>query len=218
MSVTTWYQSASTSADEFTYTPAVSASYACTLPAPLGTVDFPVVLTAVPAPVSSITEGGTFSTALAAQVTEPASVVDHYRGQGATSETVGAQSVTVDGDTSSGSPSGAVTPNTETASATNLPQNDGDFTSSTPYTFDTAYNPISWQTGPGAGLVDFVPGTIVITTSYVIHGATTSVQFNCAAPHNIAVLDSTTVDPPTSRQLPGPLHHPSAPEPGECGH
>ncbi len=198
VSVTTWYQSASTSADEFTYTPAVSASYACTLPAPLGTVDFPVVLTAVPAPVSSITEGGTFSTALAAQVTEPASVVDHYLGQGATSETVGAQSVTVDGDTSSGSPSGAVTPNTETASATNLPQNDGDFTSSTPYTFDTAYNPISWQTGPGAGLVDFVPGTIVITTSYVIHGATTSVQFNCAAPHNIAVLDSTTVDPPTS--------------------
>ena len=198
VSVTTWYQSAPTSADEFTYTQAIQADYTCTLPAPLGTIDFPVVLSAVPAPVSSIAQGGTFSTALAAQVTEPATVVNHYLGQGATSETVGAQSVTIDGDTSSGGPSGAVSPDTETATATNLPQTDSDFTTNTPYTFDTAYNPISWQTGPGSGLVDFVPGTIVVTTSYVIHGTPTTFQFTCAAPHDIAVLDSTTVNPPTS--------------------
>ena len=61
VSVTTWYQSPATPADEFTYTPAVQADYTCTLPAPLGTVDYPVVLSAVPAPVSSIADGGTFS-------------------------------------------------------------------------------------------------------------------------------------------------------------
>ena len=198
VSVTTWYPSPSTPADNFTYTPAVEADYACTLPAPLGVVDFPVVLSSVPAPPHTITRGGTFPTALAAQVTVPASVINEAISAGATQFTVGSQTVTIDGTTSMGAPSGAVSPDTEQAAATDLPATDQDFVSNTPYTFDTTYNPVTWQTGPGTGLVDFVPGAIVDFATYVIHGTPSTLQITCRAPSGVAALNSTTVTPPTS--------------------
>ncbi len=198
VTVNTWYTSPQTSADRFTYTKAVQATYTCQLPAPLGSTHFPVVLSEVPAAPASIDAGGTFSTSLAAQVTVPASVINEAIATGTTQFTISAQSVTVDGRTSGGGASGAVAPDSEAAAATNLPQTDGDFASNTPYTYDTTYNPITWQTGPGSGVVDFVPGTIDVTTTYVNNGKSTTVQLSCTAPGGVAALDTTTVDPPPS--------------------
>ncbi|MGA3149141.1 MAG: IPT/TIG domain-containing protein [Acidimicrobiales bacterium] len=185
-------------ADRFTYTPAVQVTYTCTLPAPLGATGVPVTLSEVPGAPVGIGQGGTFPTALAAQVTMPASVVNQEIATNKTQFTIDAQSVTVDGKTSSGGVSGAVDPNTESASATNLPQTDNDLVSNTPYTFDTTYNPVSWKTGPGTGRVDFVPGNIVIVTSSVTSRGTAILQINCTAPVNAAAIASTTVDPATT--------------------
>ena len=187
-----------TPADRFTYTPAVQATYSCTLPAPVGVTGVPVTLSEVPAAPGSIGEGGTFPTALAAEVTVPASVVNEEIATDKTQFTIDSQSVTVDGKTGSGAASGAVSPNTESASATNLPQTDGDLVSNTPYTFDTTYNPVSWKTGPGTGPVDFVPGNIVIVTSSVTSRGTSILQINCTAPGSAAAIASTTVDPATT--------------------
>ncbi|MGD0393901.1 MAG: IPT/TIG domain-containing protein [Acidimicrobiales bacterium] len=185
-------------ADQFTFTPAVQTTYSCTLPAPLGVTGFPVVLSEVPASPVSIGDGGTFPTALAAQVTIPASLVNQEISAHKTKFTIDSQSVSVNGRTSSGGASAAVSPNTESASATNLPQTDNDLVSNTPYTFDTTYNPVSWKTGAGTGLVDFVPGNIVIVTSSVTSSGTSVLQIKCTAPNSTTAIASTTVDPATT--------------------
>ena len=103
-----------------------------------------------PAPPASIDAGGTFQTAPAARVTIPASVLDHFIGIGATSLTIASQSTALDGRASVGGPlSGAVSPNIETASASNLPQSDSPLVADTPYSYSTTYNPVTFQTGPG---------------------------------------------------------------------
>ena len=150
----------------------------------------------ITAPPSSIDAGGTFQTAFGAQVTIPASVINHFRGLGATSLTVGSQTTAEDGHTSGGAPSGAVSPNTESASATNLPQSDTTLAPNTPYTYKTTYNPVTWQTGPGTGVVDFVPGTIDVAVTFVINGTPTTETITCTPPPGWATLGSTTVNPP----------------------
>jgi sugar lactone lactonase YvrE len=207
VTVTTWYTSPQNPGDEFTYTPAVQANYTCALPAPLGPTTFPVVLSEEPAAPASIDAGGTFQTTLAAQVTVPAAVINAAITDGTTRFTINAQSVTVDGQTSGGAPSGAVSPNTETEAASNLPQTDRHFAANTPFTYQTSYDPVTWDTGAGTGVVDFVPGTIDITRTEVTPGSSSTAQLNCTAPQGVAALTSTTVDPAPSSptfQVPSP--------------
>jgi hypothetical protein len=111
-----------------------------------------------------------------------------------TSITIGTQSVTVDGLTG-GSPSSSVTPNTLTASATNLPIT---FTPqmNTPYTFATTFNPETWQTVNVPGTVDFTPGNIDGTFTYVVSGTPAQESISCTPPSGVAALDTTNVTPP----------------------
>ncbi len=179
-----------------TFTVGVVANDSCVVSGMSGTTSFPTEVSETTAPPSTIDAGGTFQTAYGAQVTIPASVINHFRGMGATSLTVGAQTTSENGHTTAGSPSGAVSPNSESASATNLPLSDTTLTPNTPYTYSTSYNPVTWQTGPGNGVVDFVPGTIDITVTFVISGTPTTETVTCTPPHGVGTLDSTTVNPP----------------------
>ncbi len=178
-----------------TFTVGVVATDSCVVSG-FGNANFPTVVSESTAPPSSIDAGGTFQTAFGTEVTIPASVINHFRTLGATSLTVAAQTTTEDGSTSAGAPSGAVSPNTESASATNLPQSDSTLVPDTPYSFTTAYNPVTWQTGPGAGVVDFTPGDISIAVTFVIHGASTNETISCTPPSGVAAIGSTTVNPP----------------------
>ena len=179
-----------------TFIVGVVANDSCVVSGMSGTSSFPTVLSQTIAPPSSLDAGGTFQTAYQAQLTVPASVINHFRNTGATSLTVGSQTTAEDGDTSGGGPSGAVSPNTESASATNLPQSDTTLAANTPYTFVTTYNPVTWQTGPGTGAVDFVPGTIDATITFVVHGSPTTETVTCTPPHGVGTISSTTVAPP----------------------
>ena len=184
----------------------VGSIYSCSISG-FGTANAPVVVAESPAPPSSIDEGGTFSTASSAQVTVPASVINHFVGLGATSLTVASQTTTLDGRSSVGGPlSGAVSPATESTSATNLPQSDAPLVAGVPYTYQTAYNPVTWQTGPGDGKVSFTPGDIDAEATFVISGVPTTESVTCTPPSGAAALGSTTVDPPPARptfQVPG---------------
>ena len=101
------------------------ATYSCIVSGLSGTTSFPVVVSASPNPPASIDAGGTFGSAPNIQLSVPATVVDHFMGEGATSLTIASQTAVEDGLTAvGGSPSGAVDPNTESASASNLPQSD----------------------------------------------------------------------------------------------
>ena len=172
-----------------------AATYSCVVSG-FKTTTFPVFVSESPSPPTSIDAGGTFQTTMAAQMTVPASVIAHYTAQGATSLTVSSQTTTENGLTAAGTPSGAVDPATESAAATNLPQTDGVLTPNAPYAFGTTYNPVTWQTGPGTGVVNFVPGAIDVVVTFVIRGTPTTVSIDCTPPQGIGVLDSTTVLPP----------------------
>ncbi len=153
----------------FNGTASLGTGYTCTVSGMSGTTSFPVVVSESPAPPASIDAGGTFQTAPAAQVDHPG--LGHrplHRDQGATSLTVASQTTALDGLTAvGGSPSGAVSPNTESASASDLPQSDT-LAADTPYTYATTYNPVTWQTGPGTGKVFLTPGDIDAEVTFVI--------------------------------------------------
>jgi hypothetical protein len=89
-----------------------------------------------------------------------------------------------------------VDPNTLTASATNLPVT---FTPQmdTPYTFATTYNPETWQTVNSPGTVDFTPGDLEFTTTYVISGTPAPETVDCTPPSGVTALDTTNVVGPT---------------------
>ncbi len=177
----------------------LGTGYTCAVSGISGHTSFPVVVSASPAPSGTIDAGGTFETTPSAQLTVPASVVDDFLAEGATSLTIASQTTTLAGLTSvGGSPSGAVDPDTESASATNLPLSDT-LVADTPSTYATAYNPVSFQTGPGTGTVDVVPGAIEAEVTLVIGGTPSSRSISCAAPSGVAALGSVTVDPPASR-------------------
>ncbi len=167
----------------------VSAGYNC---GSLGT--WPVLLSESPSPPSSIAAPGTFQTTLSVDVTIPASAINIAISAGVTSVTIGSQSVTVDGLTA-GSPSSSVSPNTLTTSATNLPIT---FTPqmNTPYTFATTYNPETWQTANVPGTVDFTPGNIGGTFTYVISGSPSQTSVSCTPPSGVTALDTTNVTSP----------------------
>ena len=190
---TTWGTSPIVGADQYAYDNPGQTAYLCTVPG-LGAVDFPVGVSGSPAPPSSIAVGATFQTTLGAQVTVPATAVDYYRGLGATSLTAVGQVTSEAGLTAlNGPPSGAVTPSTQSASATDLPQS---FTLSagTPVTYQTTYNPVTWQTGPGTGTVVFSSGTVAITVTYVVGGLPVTQTISCS-PQTAGSLGSTLVQP-----------------------
>ena len=181
----------------FNGTVSVGTRFTCTVSGGGGTANFPVVLSESPAPPVSVDKGGTFSTVLAAQVTVPASVVNYFIAQGASRLTVNAQTVTEDGRTSVGGPlSGAVNPDTESATADDLPRTDPTLVAGTPYTYDTTYNPVTWQTGPGTGKVYLTPGDIDAEVTYVTDNIPVTDSVSCTPPTGVAALGSTTVDPP----------------------
>ncbi|MGA3147678.1 MAG: PKD domain-containing protein [Acidimicrobiales bacterium] len=180
----------------FTVLSGVGSFYACDVSG-FGAADVPVVVNESPAPPSSIDAGGTFSTDPTAQLAVPASVIDHFIGVGATSLTIASQTTTLDGRSSVGGPlSGAVSPDTESASATDVPQSDSSLVPGLPYIYQTTYNPVTWQTGPGPGAVSFVPGDIDAEATFVIHGTPTSESITCTPPSGVAALGSTAVLPP----------------------
>ena len=180
----------------FTVLSGVGSFYTCDVSG-FGTADVPVVVNESPAPPSSIDAGGTFSTDPTAQLAVPASVIDHFIGVGATSLTIASQTTALDGRSSVGGPlSGAVKPNTESASATDLPQTDSSLVPGLPYIYQTTYNPVTWQTGPGTGPVSFVPGDIDAEATFVIQGTPTSESITCTPPSGVGALGSTTVKPP----------------------
>ena len=171
-------------------TPATSATYdiqaqvaatdSCTVPG-FATTDFPTVVSASTAPPSSVDEGGTFQTTLGTKFTIPASVINHFRGLGDTSLTVSSQTTNENGLTSGGAPSGAVSPNTESSAATNLPMSDT-LAANTPYSYSTIYTPVTWHAGPGSGVVDFRPGTISVAVTLVGSGTPTTETISCTPP------------------------------------
>jgi YVTN family beta-propeller protein len=177
------------------FTVGVVASDSCTVSG-FGSAHFSTVLSETTAPPSTIDAGGTFQTGFGAQVTIPASVIDHFRSLGATSLTVGSQTTAENGHTSGGAASGAVSPNTESVAAANLPVSDATLAPNTPFTYTTTYNPVTWQTGPGTGLVNFVPGTINAAVTFVINGSPTTESVTCTPPAGVGILGSTTVEPP----------------------
>ena len=71
----------------FNGTASLGTGYTCVVSG-FGTTDFPAVVSESPAPPSSIDLGGTFQTAPATQLTIPASVINDFIGEGATSLTV----------------------------------------------------------------------------------------------------------------------------------
>ena len=171
----------------------VASTYSCQVPG-LSTTNFPTVVSASTAPPSTIDAGGIFLTTLGSRLTIPASVINHFRGLGDTTLTVGSQTTSENGQTSGGSASGAVSPNTESTYATDLPQSDT-LAANTPYTYATTFNPVTWQSGPGTGVVDFVPGAIDAVITLVGNGTATTVTIACTPPHGVADLGSTTVKP-----------------------
>jgi hypothetical protein len=173
----------------------VSADYSCYVPG-YGTATFPVSLSESPSPPDSITAPGTFETTLSAQVTIPTTVLNAAVSDGVTSVTIASQAVETDALTPSDTPSSSVDPNTLTSSATNLPVT---FTpqTNTPYTFSTTYNPETWQTVNSPGTVDFTPGDIDITSTYVTSGSPTAISVDCTPPSGVTALDTTDVVGPT---------------------
>ena len=174
----------------------VAATDSCTVPG-FGTTNFPTVESASTAPPASIDADGTFQTTLGSRLTIPSAVIDHFRALGATSITVSSQTTGESGLTSGGSPSGAVDPNTESMAATNLPQSDT-LVANTSYSYTTTYTPVTWQSGPASGVVDFTPGAVTVVVTLVGSGAPSSVTITCAPPHGVADLGSTTVNPPSA--------------------
>ena len=192
----------------FNGTASLGTGYTCAVSGLSGTTSFPTVVSESPAPPATIDAGGTFQTAPAVRLTIPASVIDHFRAQGATSLTVSSQTTSQDGRVSvGGALSGAVSPNTESASASDLPQSDAALPADTPYSYATTYNPVTWQTGPGTGKVFLTPGDIDAEVTFVISGTPTTESVSCAPPSGVAALGSTTVDPPPPTptfQVPSP--------------
>jgi hypothetical protein len=170
----------------------VSADYSCNVPG-FGTTTDPVVVSETPSPPSSITAPGTFQTTLSADFTVPANVLNAAVSDGVTSVTLDSVSFTVNGLTPDDDPSNSVTPNSLSASATNLPIT---FTpqTNTPFTFATTYNPETWQTASNPGTVNFTPGQIVVDYTYVVSGSPNAESADCSPPSGIAALDSTVVN------------------------
>ena len=176
----------------------MAATDSCTVPG-LATTDFPTVVSASTAPTASVDEGGTFQTTLGSQITIPASVINHFRSLGDTSLTVSSQTTGENGLTSGGAPSGAVDPDTESSSATNLPLSDT-LAANTSYSYSTTYTPVIWQSGPGSGVVDFRPGTITAAVTLVGSGTPTTVTITCTPPS----ASPTSARPPSIPLRPRP--------------
>ncbi len=176
-------------------TASLGTGYTC---AGFGSTSFPVVVSESPAPPASIDDGGTFQTAPAAQLTIPATVINDFIGDGATSLTIASQTTAIDGlNAVGGSPSGAVDPSTESGSASNLPLSHT-LAADTPFTYDTSYNPVTFQTGPGTGQVFLTPGAISAEVTLVIGGTPTPESISCTPPSGVAALGTTTVNAPAA--------------------
>ena len=136
-------------------------------------------------------------------------MIDDFIGEGATSLTIASQTTALDGLTSvGGSPSGAVSPNTESASATDLPQSDS-LAADTPYTYDTTLQPGHLADRSGDRAVYLTPGDIC-RGHLRDHGTATPESISCTPPSGVAALGSITVEAAAGRpHLPGAPVHPA---------
>ncbi|MFZ0667991.1 MAG: IPT/TIG domain-containing protein [Acidimicrobiales bacterium] len=198
VTVTTPISTSSTSsADQYTFDPDVSSDYSCSVPG-VGSTSFPVDVTESPQPPAAEDAGASFEEALALQVTVPTAVVNHYDQQGASSFTLETQSAAEDALSSpDGAASGAVETPTETASATNVPQVFV-LTFNQSITYQTAYDPVTWTTGPGTGDVYLTPGDINIVLAYQADAGPQTITIGCTPPSNEGSLGEVTVDPAAS--------------------
>jgi hypothetical protein len=174
----------------------VSAAYTCNVSG-LGDTTNPTLVSESPSPPPDITAPGTYSTTPSVDVTIPATTINAAISDGASSITIDSQSVEVDALTTEGAASTSVSPNTLTTTATNLPIT---FTPQmdTPYTYATTYNPETWQTVSNPGIVEFTPGDINSTFTYLIDDTPSPVSAACTPPTEVAALDQTTVNASTS--------------------
>lgn len=196
--------SPTSSADTFTYTSAEAINYSCSFP-DLGDQLVPTVVTESPAPPAQVAVGGTFQETLAVQAQLSSTTVDGLVAEGFSQLTVDSQTTAEQGMNASQEPSGAVSPNVETATATNLPQtyplSDGSSVE-----VPTSYDPVTWETGPGTGSVYLVPGAIDVSLTEAGSAPTQTEQVTCSPPSNVPSLDSLVVtpSPPTPTfQVPG---------------
>ncbi|MFZ0668676.1 MAG: IPT/TIG domain-containing protein [Acidimicrobiales bacterium] len=186
--------SATSSADQFTFTNDVASDYSCTVPGD-GTNSFAIEVTESPKAPTSEDVGTNFEEAPSVEVTIPAPVVEYYIGQGAFSLNLESQSATENGLASpDGAASGAVSPNSESSSANDVPQTFSPLSDSS-ITYQTTYDPVTWQTGPGTGTVYLTPGDINIVLTYDVDSTPESSQVSCSPPSNEAAVDTTTVEP-----------------------
>ena len=177
-----------------TYGPVTSA-YTCTVSG-YGDATDPISLSESPPPPPSITAPGTYQTTVSSEVTIPSTVINAAIADGATRITIGSQLVTVDGQTG-GNPSSSVNPNTLTASATNLPISFAP-QANTPFTYTTNYSPEAWQTASNPGTVDFTPGDVDSSLTYLVSGSPMSVSSDCTPPAGVAALGFTVVSASSS--------------------
>ena len=190
--------SPATTADEFTYTRAVQATYTCPLPAPLGATGFPVVLSEIPSAPSSVTSGATFQTAARRGGHRPGQ--RDQRGHRHRDDSVHHRVPNGDGrrqDEWRSSERGGQPEHRDRGSHRSSPDRQ-QFCVQHSLFVRHHLQPGHLADGAGTGQVDLVPGNIVVVTSYVMSGKTTSLQLNCTAPSNVAALDSTTVNPETA--------------------
>ena len=158
----------------------------------IGHTTTPVLLSEAPSPPASITAPGTFQTTLSSDVTIPSAAVNYALSEGASSITIGSQSVETDALSPSDTPSSSVDPNTLSTSATNLPITFAPVMNS-PYTYPTTYNPETWQSVNVPGTVDFTPGDIDFTLTYLVDGTPTPVDVSCTPPAGVTDLDTTNI-------------------------
>jgi IPT/TIG domain len=207
VTVTTSFGTSQTSsADQFTFDPDVGSDYSCNVPS-FGQESFPVEVSETPQPPASEDEGSSFEEDLSVQVTIPSSVINQFVVSGSQSLTIEGQTTIENGLSSpDGSASGAVNPNSESTTATNVPLTYAPIQNNA-LTYQTTYDPVTWQTGPGTGTVYLTPGDITIVVTVVgSNSQPTTSDWDCTPPSNEGALDQTTVDPPSSSptfQVPG---------------
>jgi hypothetical protein len=174
----------------------VQAEYTCNVPE---LVDdhrtlqsmWQVVLSESPSPPTQIAVGGQLETTLSGEITVPPGVSNYDVSEGVTDITTSSASWTIVGLSSGGAPSGAVTP--ESISPAIELSNDLAPVENASLTDTFTTKPMTWQMGPGIGVVNFTPGDLHFTASYLLGSSSRKASITCTPPTGISPLDSTEV-------------------------
>jgi hypothetical protein len=178
-----------------------TVTYTCNTPGP-NQVSSEISESAPPAAVGT---GYTYTPAPKDRVTEPAASVNYDLSHGVHQITIESVDFTMDAVDSSGDPSNALSPESQTTSATNLPITEN-LVANTPYTVNFDFSPATWTAGPGTGPVEIVPDVAEVTAS---DNGGSSQTYSCYPPGSEAAglggpsspypdpIDSTVVGGPT---------------------